>query len=110
MSGEVFSIVSTEILHDMAVLLFRAYEIFCIGSRQNFITITPHEIKYAAELLGMRPILFGSRYNGDNWDEEGQDAMEDGDDEYVQHDSESESSDTLEYVESDSELDDSDPQ
>jgi hypothetical protein len=63
--------------------------------------ITPHQIKDAAELMGMQPILFGFGCSGDECDKiEGDDA------EYFAE--ESESDDTLEFdfeFESDSDSD-----
>ena len=98
MSGEVFSIVSTQIVHDVAVLVHRVI-IMNWDYGLLSLLVTPHHIEDAAKHLGMRPILFGFGYDDDEWDEEGNRlyAMKDDDDEsYVQNDSDSESSDKFE--------------
>ena len=81
------------ILHEMAVLMSYAYDI-CDGEQSyaaNYyppLLITPHQIKDAAELMGMQPILFGFACSGVEW-VEGNDA------EYFTEDSESD--DTFEF-------------
>jgi hypothetical protein len=119
MSGEVFSIISAEILHDMACLISRAIGMLYgdEGDRDNMmveaegddemsiddnysplgwntLVILPHHIKDAAEMMGMTPILFGYGCSG---------LVEGEDDQYCTEDSES--GVDLESLESDSDSD-----
>lgn len=105
MSGEVFSIISAEILHDMACLISRAVDMLYgdEGDRDNMmveadgddemsiddnysplgwntLVILPHHIKNAAEMMGMTPILFGYGCSG---------LVDSEDDQYCTEDSES---------------------
>jgi hypothetical protein len=105
MSGEVFSFISAEILHDMACLISRAVDMLYgdEGDRDNMmveadgddemsiddnysplgwntLVILPHHIKNAAEMMGMTPILFGYGCSG---------LVDSEDDQYCTEDSES---------------------
>ena len=105
MSGDVFSIISAEILHDMASLISRAVDMLYAdeGDRDNMmveadgddemsnddnycplgrnrLVISPYHIKDAAEMMGMLPILFGFGCSG---------LVEGEDDQYCTEDSES---------------------
>ena len=127
MSGDAFSFISTVILHEMAVLMSYAADM-CDGDIEDACTImvaadvtddemlslvrsvplptevklviTPHQIKDAAEFMGMQPILFGFACSGVEW-VEGDDA------EYFTEDSESDDTFDFEF-ESDLESDESD--